>query len=325
MERSGKRTMDTRRDFIKKSLIACTALSLPLSFPANGRAVQREFKIRNPKRALVLCYSQTGFTSRYGRLIACILKEKGIAADQADMRKFDKRRITDYDLIVMGSPVFYYDIPPNVSSFLATMPKITGIPVAAFVSFGGPEGNQHNALCHALHLLDDAGGAAVGMSAFRSIPGYPTPGWDSANQRAGEHLPDASTYVQVRSFTEQVLARISRGESIVYESEISAREVLRTLPLVWLNKKAINKHTVDAGKCIDCQTCVKQCPVNAIHPEKQFVDQDKCVACFGCLNNCPADAVVIEYRGKRLYGFPEYLRRRKITILEPPEFKACSL
>jgi Fe-S-cluster-containing hydrogenase component 2 len=67
------------------------------------------------------------------------------------------------------------------------------------------------------------------------------------------------------------------------------------------------------------------CPVGAIHPEKQFVDRDKCIACFGCLNNCPADAVVIEYRGKRLYGFPEYLKRRKITILEPAEFQHCSL
>ncbi len=317
--------MDTRRNFIKKSAIVCAALGLPLSFPADGRSLPREFKIRNPKRALVLCYSQTGFTSRYGKLIACIMKEKGLTADLADMRRFDKKRLTDYDLIVVGSPVFYYDIPFNVNRFLAAMPMITGIPVAAFVSFGGPEGNQHNALCHALRLLSDAGGAAVGMSAFRSIPAYPTPDWDSANQRAGEHLPDVATYEQVRSFTGQMLTQVSRGESIVYESEISVREVLRTLPLVWLNKKAINKHTVDAEKCIGCQTCVKQCPVNAIHPSKQFVDRDKCVACFGCLNNCPADAVVIEYRGKRLYGFPEYLRRRKITILEPPEFKACSL
>ena len=324
-ERPRKSSMDTRRDFIKKSVIVCTALSLPLSFPESGRALPRELKIRNPKRALVLCYSQTGFTKRYGKLIACILKEKGITADLADMRKYDKKHISDYDLILVGSPVFYYDIPSNVSSFLTVMPKITGVPVAAFVSFGGPEGNQHNALCHTLRLLNDAGGAAVGMAAFRSIPSYPTPSWDSANQRAGEHLPDVHTYAQVRSFTEQVLARISRGEPILYESEISAREILRTLPLIWFNKKAITKHTVDGEKCIGCQTCVKQCPVAAIHPEKQFVDRDRCVACFGCLNNCPADAVVMEYTGKRLYGFPEYLKRRKITILEPAEFQSCRL
>ena len=65
--------------------------------------------------------------------------------------------------------------------------------------------------------------------------------------------------------------------------------------------------------------------MNAIHPEKRLVDHDKCLACFGCLNNCPADAVVMAYGGKKLYGFPEYLRRRKLTVLEPPEFQHCRL
>ncbi|KFN38046.1 hypothetical protein KN63_06510, partial [Smithella sp. F21] len=230
-----------------------------------------------------------------------------------------------YDLILVGSPVFYYDIPENVVDWLSSAPKLTGIPVAAFVSFGGPEGNQHNALCHALHLLAEKEAVPVGMEAFRSIAAYPTPDWDSANQKAGEHLPDEATYNRVREFTRQILESVRQGQSLAYSSELATRELVRMLPLVWLNKKAISKHTVDAAKCIGCRTCVKMCPVGAIHPEKQFVDRDKCIACFGCLNNCPADAVVIEYRGKRLYGFPEYLKRRKITILEPAEFQHCSL
>lgn len=319
----GENHMETRRDFIKKSAILCAAMSLPLA--PEARAAQRELKTRDPKRALVLCYSQTGFTGRYGRLIACTLKEKGLMADLADLRSFDKKRLPDYDLILIGSPVFYYDIPANVGDWLAALPKITGIPAAAFVSFGGPEGNQHNALCHALRLLADREGVPVGMEAFRSIPGYPTPAWDSANQRAGEHLPNEATYEQARQFTGRILLQVSRGEAIRYETELALREFLRMLPLVWLNKKAIGKHTVDGSKCILCRTCVKMCPVAAIHPEKQFVDREKCIACFGCLNNCPADAVVMEYRGKRLYGFPEYIKRRKLNVLEPPEFQSCSL
>lgn len=323
MERPCKNDLETRRNFIKKSAILCAALSL--SLPVRGQAAHRELRTRNPKRALVLCYSQTGFTSRYGKLMACLLRDKGLTADLADMHSFDNKRLTDYDLILIGSPVFYYDIPSNVSDCLASMPKITGTPVAAFVSFGGPEGNQHNALCHILHLLADKEGVPVGMNAFRSIPGYPTPAWDSANQRSGEHLPNEATYNQVRDFTRQVLARVQQGQPVAYASEIALREMARMLPLVWLNKKAIDKHAVDASKCILCQTCVKKCPVAAIHPEKQLVDRNKCLACFGCLNNCPVDAVVMVYRGKRLYGFPEYLRRRKLTILEPVEFQGCKV
>ncbi len=315
--------MDTRREFIKKSAILCAAASLPLACSGKGRAAGVELKTRDPKRALVLYYSQTGLTGRYGRLIGCGLSDKGLVVDTINMLDFNKKRLADYDLIIVGSPVFYYDIPPNVSDWLADLPSIKGTPVAAFVSFGGPEGNQHNALCHALSLLGDSGGAAVGMNAFRSIPAYPTPKWDSPNQIAAEHLPNEATYDQVRRFTNQIIERVGRGEIIAFREEFAIREFLRMLPLIWLNKKAINLHTVDGEKCIKCRTCVKKCPVAAIDPEERTVNRDKCLACFGCLNNCPANAVIIEYRGERLYGFLEYLRRKRLTIAEPPEFQKC--
>jgi ferredoxin/flavodoxin len=317
--------MDTRRDFIKKSAILGAALCLPVSLTRESRAAYPDLKTRNPKRALVLWYSQTGQTRRYARLTGCILKGKDLTVDVRDMQGFDKNGLADYDLIIVGTPVFYYDTPANISEWLETIPSIKGTPVAAFVSFGGPEGNQHNASTHILKLLTDKGGVPVGRDAFRNIASYPTPNWNSPNQISGQHLPDVATFDQVRRFTADVLERITRGETISVEYEVALREGLRALPLVWLNKKAISKHTVDAEKCIGCLTCVRKCPTKAINPAKQTVDEARCLACFGCLNNCPADAVVMEYRGERLYGFPEYLKRNKITIMEPPEFSTCNL
>ena len=317
--------MDTRRDFIKKSAIVGAALCLPISLTRESRAAYPDLKTRNPKKALVLWYSQTGQTRRYAKLVGCILKGKGLAVDVCDMQEFDKNLLPDYDLIIIGTPVFYYDIPANVTEWLETIPSIAGVPVAAFVSFGGPEGNQHNASCHLLQLLLDRGGVPVGRDAFRNIATYPTPAWNNPKQISGQHLPNAATFDQVRRFTADMQDRITSGETISVGYELVLREGLRTLPLVWLNKKAISKHTVDAQKCIGCETCVRKCPTKAINPFKQTVDRDKCLACFGCLNNCPADAVIMEYRGERLYGFPEYLKRNKITIMEPPELSTCSL
>jgi ferredoxin/flavodoxin len=315
--------MDSRRDFIKKSAILSAALCLPVSLTQECFASYPELKTHAPKKALILWYSQTGLTQGYARLIACILKSKNVTVDEWEIQKFDKKLLVDYDLIIIGTPVFYYDTPSNISEWLETIPSIQGIPVAAFVSFGGPEGNQHNASCHLLKLLANKGGVPVGRDTFRNIPSYPTPCWNSANQISAKHLPNAATFDQVRRFTKETLERITGGKTISIDYEIALREGLRALPLVWLNKKAINKHTVDAQKCIGCETCVRKCPTKAINPFGQFVDRDKCLACFGCLNNCPADAVVMEYRGVRLYGFPEYLKRNKITVMEPPEFSTC--
>ena len=145
--------MNTRRCFLKTLAAAAAALCLPASLPRKSRASDSVLKTRNPKRALVLWYSQTGQTRRYARLIGCILKEKGLTVAVRNMQEFDKNLLPDYDLVVMGTPVFYYDTPSNIRDWLETIPPITGTPVAAFVSFGGPEGNQHNASTHILKLL----------------------------------------------------------------------------------------------------------------------------------------------------------------------------
>ena len=315
--------MDTRRDFIKKSAVMGAALCLPVSLTSESMAAYPDLKTRTPKKALILWYSQTGLTRRYARLIGCILKGRNLTVDEYELQEFNKKMLPNYDLIIIGTPVFYYDTPSNVSEWLKTIPSIKGTPVAAFVSFGGPEGNQHNASCHILKILAEKGGVPIGRDAFRNVTTYPTPKWDSVNQRSGQHLPNAATFDQVRRFTADMLERITRNETVSIGYEMATREVLRALPLVWMNKKAISKHTVDSQKCIGCGTCVRKCPTKAINPFKQFVDRGKCLACFGCLNNCPADAVVMEYRGERLYGFPEYLKRNKITIIEPPEFSTC--
>lgn len=316
--------MDTRRDFIKKSAIIGAAICLPVSFTQEGMAAYPELKTRDPKKALILWYSQTGHTRRYARLIRCILKDKNIEVEEREFKDTEQGVLPKFDLIIVGSPVFYYDTPSNVIDWLEKIPAITGTAVASFVSFGGPEGNQHNASCHILKILVKKGGVPVGRDAFRNIPTYPTPNWNTANQKSGEHLPDEATFDQVRRFTADTLQRISRGETVPIGYEFALREPLRALPLVWLNKRVINRHTVDAKTCIHCRTCERTCPTGAIKPLQQTVDKDKCVACFGCLNNCPVGAVIMEYGGKPLYGFFEYLKRNNISILEPEEFKTCT-
>jgi len=318
-----EKNLDTRRNFIKKSVLAGAALSLPACLPGTGRASYPALKTRHPRKALVLWYSQTGLTSRYGKLMACTLKGKGLTVEAREIKDVNITRLPDYDLIVIGSPVFYYDIPGNVSAWMETLPSIKETPVASFVSFGGPEGNQRNAACHLLSLLHEKGGVPIEKATFMNIPSYPTPGWDTPGHTRHRHLPNEATYDQVRRFTTQVLDRITRGETTSIEYHTTMRDFLRILPLVRLNKLAITRHTVDGDKCIACGTCVRKCPTSAINPAERKVEAKKCLACFGCLNNCPAGAVVMEYRGKPLYGFPEFLRQNSIVITEPEEFRTC--
>ena len=53
---------------------------------------------------------------------------------------------------------------------------------------------------------------------------------------------------------------------------------------------------VDKEKCVGCETCVGQCPVEAIKivDGKAEVNADDCVSCGACKDACPCEAIEVE-------------------------------
>ena len=53
---------------------------------------------------------------------------------------------------------------------------------------------------------------------------------------------------------------------------------------------------VDAEKCTGCETCVSECPSEAISivGETAVVDEEACVDCGVCVDACPEEAISME-------------------------------
>ena len=53
---------------------------------------------------------------------------------------------------------------------------------------------------------------------------------------------------------------------------------------------------VDKEKCTGCESCVEDCPSEAISmaDEKAEIDADACVDCGVCVDTCPAEAISME-------------------------------
>ena len=53
---------------------------------------------------------------------------------------------------------------------------------------------------------------------------------------------------------------------------------------------------VDEQKCTGCESCVEECPSNAISlvDDKAAVDQETCIDCGVCLDACPEEAIGME-------------------------------
>ncbi|MEW6668523.1 MAG: EFR1 family ferrodoxin [Thermodesulfobacteriota bacterium] len=316
--------MESRRSFLVKGAVMCAGLSLDLtacSYLTEQRAMT-SLSTTDPRKALVLWYSQTGNTERYGKLIARRLEIAGLSVKSAEIRHMDPASVISHDLIVLGSPVHYYDIPPNVKRWLERIPPVRGCATAAYVSFGGPEGNQHNAACSLLELLRTKGGVPVGLDAFMNMGTMPVPGWQGPGIQEHRHLPDEHTYARVRLFTKTVLERVREGSPISFSRMLTLREGLTALPLVGLTKWYLTRHHIDAEKCAHCGLCESRCPANAINVSKGTIDRGACIACFACINNCPTGAVYMEMGGKALQGFKRFREENGISVTEPEELSA---
>jgi Pyruvate/2-oxoacid:ferredoxin oxidoreductase delta subunit len=53
---------------------------------------------------------------------------------------------------------------------------------------------------------------------------------------------------------------------------------------------------VDEGKCTGCESCVEECPSEAINvaDDKAAVDYEACVDCGVCVDACPEEAISME-------------------------------
>jgi ferredoxin/menaquinone-dependent protoporphyrinogen IX oxidase len=277
----------------------------------------------NPQHALVITYSQTGQTTLFGRLIAAIWKARGLSTDTADFRDFDVSTLSSYDLIMAGTPVFYWDVPSNVIERLSAAPRLDGTPVASFVTYGGEGGNQHNTAVRLLTLLSGRGGLPVGTETFGGISTF-APTWSMGNERRTltyRHRPDTETYDRVRRYADLTLSRAREGTTTQYGKEFFLMDFLRGRPSVAFNKLLTGRHTINGDTCTGCGVCEKGCPVGAIDIDANTVDRTRCISCLGCVNNCAAGAIDMTFMGKKVYGFREFKKRHGIRTIPPAELK----
>ena len=321
--------MESRRIFLKKSALTATAVaSWPvLSACVNISKIEAKvpMKSNNIGRSTVLWYSQTGNTQKCGKVLAKTFENKGLMVSYGDMRNFDQTKITDTDLIVIGAPVFYYDIPDYVKNFIQLLPDLKGIPVAAYVTFGGPEGNQHNAACSILEGLVEKNGVPVGLNSFMTSSSYSLSLKINGKDNETEQytiLPDQKTYKNVREYAEFIKSEVEKGSTSVFKKTLTLREFSTYFGPEWWTKLFVDNHHIIEDKCVGCGTCVEKCPTNSIDLDTFSVNTDTCVLCFGCINNCEYQAVNMEYNNEKVMGFHEFLEKNNLKFELPIELRS---
>jgi ferredoxin/flavodoxin len=313
--------MDSRRSFIKKAAATIAAVTAG-GFAALGGDAKKKMKAGPPHRGLVVWYSQTGNTERYGRLIAKVWEKKGLAVTAGDYREIGAVKPGSFDIIAAGSPVFYLEAPENFQAWLRGLPEMDGTPAAAFVSCGGEGDNEYNTGCDLLEAMGGRGAVPAGIITMNNMSTY-APTWSMGNRARTlkyRHLPDEATYGKVRAFAAEVIDRAALGQAQEIRRERSIHDLYSGTPSIRFSKLLTGNHHIDRKTCIGCGACQKACPVKAVDWMASSVDTKRCIACLGCVNNCPTGAMTMEFMGKRVRGWKLFSKDEGIVIREPAEF-----
>jgi ferredoxin len=77
----------------------------------------------------------------------------------------------------------------------------------------------------------------------------------------------------------------------------------------------ISKSFIQAGKCIHCGTCYRNCPNNAIY-SSIVIDEKKCIGCGICAKKCPTNAIKMIEKDVNVANILPYMSQNGVEILE---------
>lgn len=274
-------------------------VNISTRLPSNIGLIEAKnpFQGKDVKKAVVLWFSQTGNTGEKGKIIAEKLNKEGVQVTSGDIRDTGLNSIKNLDLIVIGSPVFYYEIPDYVKKFIKSLPELTDIPVASYVTYAGRSGNQHNAVCSVIEEMVNKGGIPVGLESFRSSNSFVLGTPDIYMEETAE-----TGNKDAENFALYLLEEIKNGRSSSFRKKLTLKESSISKGPFWWTKKFVTEHRIDREKCNGCKRCVELCPEKAIDPANYTIDLKRCTLCLGCINNCKEGAVKMKYNDTDIKG-----------------------
>jgi len=243
-------------------------------------------------KALIVYFSQSGANARVADAIATGIRGAGYEIDLWNLRNGRPPDVRNYQLFGIGSPVYYYRLPVNVSHYVEHLPTLDRLPAFVFIVHGTHRIDTANWL---RRMLERKGAREVGYFHCRGeahVLPLLREGYLFSPDR-----PSARELVEAKTFGEAVAARVAGSPYARQPLEPKAPMIYRLERL--LSKRWLIEHFysrlfhVDTLKCTACGLCMEVCPTENIAKDPLGRPQwdNRCLACLSCEMKCPEDAI----------------------------------
>lgn len=248
-------------------------------------------------------FSPTGTTKTIVQAIAKIFDGDHIDVNLLRHPLRDDVKISEYEMAVIGMPVFAGRIPSVCVEALSRF-KAHGSPAIVCVAFGNRA--YDDALLELQGLAEKSGFVVIGSGAFVAQHSlFP----DVARGR-----PDAADRKHIELFAEACKKKLEEdftdGSRRVTPKGKTPYTAYKNLPMT----PSTN------AECTNCGACAAICPVNAINADKPSqTDTKKCITCVACVAACPVKARrfsgALYWVGGKIFGLMCSGRKEPETFL----------
>jgi flavodoxin/ferredoxin len=243
-------------------------------------------------KCLIAYFSQGGTTAQVAESIAAGLRTAEYQVDLFNTRDGPPPSPSSYDVLGVGSPVYWYRLPFSVADYVNRLPRLDGLSAFSFVLYGTYRGETGTTLRRA---LSQKGAREVGYFHCRGADYF----WGYVRQGTlfSPGHPTAQELDQAKVFGREVAARVAGGSYARPEDDRPAKAIYRLERFLagrWLGNHMYSRlFTVDKKECTRCGLCIKLCPSKNIAEgrDEYPVWGRNCLMCFTCEMKCPKDAV----------------------------------
>lgn len=264
-------------------------------------------------KTLIICFSQTGNTHK---IAECIYQGITAAGSQCEMKTLNEttpESLSQYDLIGLGAPVFWYKEPLNVQDFIQTLPEQNSRHWFVFCTHANVIGNFFPSITE---KLSKKGAKVIGFHnsyADLTVPFYPYPSYTTGH-------PDEIDFQEAKAFGENIVERSAQiqktgDDGLIPEpGPVSSQEWIEESKTMTREKisRIIPEFSINTETCIRCRLCEENCPVDGIDIDAQPPRiQDPCIYCWRCVSICPTLSVEADWEPLVEMAPANYARYRK--------------
>jgi flavodoxin/NAD-dependent dihydropyrimidine dehydrogenase PreA subunit len=243
-------------------------------------------------RAAVIYFSPSGITAKVADAIAAGLRSIGYVVELWNLKDRPPLDIGVYDLLGLGSNVYYYRLPFNVTDYLQALPSLKGMPAFCFLVHGSHAFDAVNSL---RRILAERGAKHVGYfhcSRDARFLGNLSEGYLSFPEHPSEEELEQATVFGVtvaQRAAEGVYAKVKDEPNLPLIYRVQRGLMSRRLP-----KQVYSRlFKVDPTKCTACGLCMEICPTKNIETRRlgQPLWGRNCLYRLSCETKCREDAI----------------------------------